>query len=91
MVPSTAADAEQADPGLRRLSVVIPNFNDGRFLAQAIDSALALDWPDVEVIVVDDGSTDDSRDLIERYGARASAATSSRIAASWRPATWASR
>lgn len=65
-----AADAGRADAGLRRLSVVIPNFNDGRFLAQAIDSELALGWPDVEVIVVDDGSTDDSRDVIERHGPR---------------------
>lgn len=70
MVSFTAADAERADAGLWRLSVVIPNFNYGRFLAQAIDSVLALDWPDVEVIVVDDGSTDDSRHVIERYGRR---------------------
>jgi glycosyltransferase involved in cell wall biosynthesis len=52
------------------VSVVIPNYNYDAFLGAAIDSALALDWPDVEVIVVDDGSTDNSRAVIERYGDR---------------------
>jgi glycosyltransferase involved in cell wall biosynthesis len=50
-----------------RLSIIINNFNYGRFISTAIDSALAVDWPDKEVIVVDDGSTNDSRDIIARY------------------------
>jgi glycosyltransferase involved in cell wall biosynthesis len=52
------------------LSVVITNWNYGRFVGQAIDSALGMDWPAVQVIVVDDGSTDDSRAVIGRYGQR---------------------
>ncbi|HZE92725.1 MAG TPA: glycosyltransferase family A protein [Rhizobacter sp.] len=52
------------------VSVVIPNYNYELFVAAAIDSALALDWPRVEVIVVDDGSTDGSRLAIDRYGER---------------------
>ena len=52
------------------ISVVIPNYNYGAFVGAAIDSALALDWPEVEVIVVDDGSTDDSRTVIARYADR---------------------
>jgi glycosyltransferase involved in cell wall biosynthesis len=52
------------------VSVVIPNFNYAEFLGDAIDSALGLDWPAVEVIVVDDGSTDHSRAVIEGYGPR---------------------
>jgi glycosyltransferase involved in cell wall biosynthesis len=55
------------------VSVVISSFNYDRFLAQAIDSALSQTWPAVEVIVVDDGSTDGSRAIIERYGARVQA------------------
>lgn len=54
-----------------RLSVVIANHNYGRFVGEAIESALAIDWPGVEVIVIDDGSTDESRAVIERYADRA--------------------
>ncbi|PXA96487.1 hypothetical protein DMC18_01345 [Caulobacter sp. D5] len=52
---------------LSKVSVVIPNYNYAEFVGAAIESALALDWPDVEVIVVDDGSTDHSKDVIGRY------------------------
>ncbi len=49
-------------------SIVIINFNYVLYLAEAIDSALSQTYSDVEVIVVDDGSTDESRSVIERYG-----------------------
>ncbi|MEP6876613.1 MAG: glycosyltransferase family A protein, partial [Burkholderiales bacterium] len=55
-----------------KISVIIPNFNYAAYVGPAIDSALSLDWPDLEVIVIDDGSTDDSRAVIEGYGARIS-------------------
>ena len=58
---------------IRGVSIVIPNYNYGRFIGEAIDSALAQTHPLVEVIVVDDGSTDDSRAVIERYGERVTA------------------
>ena len=51
-----------------KLSVLINNFNYARYLGMAIDSALAQDHPDFEVVVVDDGSTDDSREVIASYG-----------------------
>ncbi|GAB4082288.1 glycosyltransferase family 2 protein [Modestobacter muralis] len=50
-----------------RISVIIANYNYGRFVGKAIESALALDWDDMEIIVVDDGSTDDSREVIARF------------------------
>lgn len=53
-----------------KLSVIIPNYNYAAFVGKAIDSALAIDWPEVEVIVVDDGSTDNSRQVIEAFGDR---------------------
>jgi glycosyltransferase involved in cell wall biosynthesis len=52
------------------VSVVIPNFNYARFLGLAIDSALGQTHGNIEVIVVDDGSTDTSRTVIEAYGER---------------------
>ena len=50
-----------------RVSIVINNFNYARYLEQAIGSALSQTWENIEVIVVDDGSTDNSRKIIERY------------------------
>lgn len=55
------------------VSVVIPNYNYGQFVGAAIDSALALDWPHVQVVVVDDGSTDNSRHVIASFGDRVEA------------------
>jgi glycosyltransferase involved in cell wall biosynthesis len=52
------------------VSIVINNYNYGRYLRAAIDSALAQTYPHVEAIVVDDGSTDDSREIIESYDDR---------------------
>jgi glycosyltransferase involved in cell wall biosynthesis len=49
------------------VSVIIDNYNYGRFLGTAIDSALNQTYRNVEVIVVDDGSTDNSRDIITGY------------------------
>jgi glycosyltransferase involved in cell wall biosynthesis len=53
-----------------KVSIIINNYNYGRFLAAAIDSALAQSYPSVEVVVVDDGSADDSRATILSYGQR---------------------
>lgn len=49
------------------VSVVIPNYNYGRFLRDAIDSALNQTYKPHEVIVVDDGSTDESHDILGEY------------------------
>jgi glycosyltransferase involved in cell wall biosynthesis len=50
-----------------RVSIVIDNFNYERFVGRAIESALAQTYPQVEVVVVDDGSTDGSRRVIDCY------------------------
>ena len=50
------------------VSILIPCYNAERWVGQAIESALAQTWPNKEVIVVDDGSTDGSRPVIETFG-----------------------
>ncbi|MEA3116690.1 MAG: hypothetical protein QOG58_6489, partial [Caballeronia sp.] len=55
------------------VTIIICNYNYERFLADAIDSALAQDYAATRVVVIDDGSTDGSREVIGRFGARISA------------------
>jgi glycosyltransferase involved in cell wall biosynthesis len=50
------------------VSILINNYNYGRFLRPAIESALGQRYPLTEVVVVDDGSTDMSREIIASYG-----------------------
>jgi len=49
------------------VSIIINNYNYGHFLREAIESALNQTYPNIEVIVVDDGSTDNSREIIAEY------------------------
>lgn len=50
------------------VSVVIPGHNHARYLRQRVDSVLAQDYPNIEVILLDDCSTDDSADIMLSYG-----------------------
>jgi glycosyltransferase involved in cell wall biosynthesis len=65
--PAMARPASCIVPKRRTpVSVVVPCYNYGRFLPEAVESALAQPGIDVEVIIVDDCSTDDSREVAER-------------------------
>lgn len=52
------------------VSILINNYNYERFIVESIDSALSQDYPHTEVVVVDDGSTDNSRQIIASYNNR---------------------
>jgi glycosyltransferase involved in cell wall biosynthesis len=50
------------------VSVIIPAYNSARYLRDAVDSVLAQTFKDLEVLVIDDGSTDDTESVMRRYG-----------------------
>lgn len=52
------------------VSIVMPSFNQGEFIAEAIDSVLSQDYPRIEFVVMDGGSTDSTLDLLRGYGDR---------------------
>jgi glycosyltransferase involved in cell wall biosynthesis len=60
MKPTAGASAEG-------ISVVIPAFNAEAFLADTINSVLAQNWPTLEIVVVDDGSTDETQAIVKQY------------------------
>jgi GT2 family glycosyltransferase len=70
-VSGTLADGPRAGSAeWPRCSVVICSYNGARTIAEALTAATALDYPDFEVIVVDDGSTDATAEIARSYGAR---------------------
>ncbi len=61
---------DQLEQGVVAVDIVVNNFNYGRYVAAAIDSALAQSHPHVTVIAVDDGSTDGSHEILREYSGR---------------------
>ena len=65
-----AAVAVLDRPGALSVSIVVVSYNYAVYLAEAVESALAQTYPCTEVVVVDDGSTDASREILRAFGDR---------------------
>lgn len=52
---------------MSEISVIIPLYNKGKYIARALDSVFTQTYQDFEAIVVDDGSTDDGPDIVRKY------------------------
>jgi glycosyltransferase involved in cell wall biosynthesis len=57
-------------PELPRVTLITPSYNSGEYLAAAIESVLGQDYPNIDYLVMDGGSTDGTVDLLKTYGPR---------------------
>jgi glycosyltransferase involved in cell wall biosynthesis len=54
----------------QKVSVIIPNYNYARFVGEAIESVISQTYPNIEIIVVNNGSTDNSLEILKEFGDR---------------------
>ena len=64
---ATSFSHDIRDPNVPRVTAIIIVFNGETYIAEAIDSVLAQEFSDWELLVVDDGSTDRTRDIVQSY------------------------
>lgn len=51
-----------------KFSIIIPSYNQGKFITQTIDSILSQSYKNIEILVIDGGSTDETIDILKTYG-----------------------
>jgi glycosyltransferase involved in cell wall biosynthesis len=59
---------QKKDPNLPTLSVVTPAYNQAEYLRDTVESVLSQDYPNIEYVVLDDGSTDETPNILAEYG-----------------------
>src|ERR1700733_4133342 len=60
------------DSRMPLLTVITPTYNRAEFLDETIESVLSENFPDLEFLVIDDGSTDNTSSVVEKYGPKIS-------------------
>ncbi len=69
-MPENSSSAGSPAPRPPKISVLIPTYNYARYLPEAIESVLEQDFQDYELLIADDCSTDESREVIRRYAGK---------------------
>lgn len=60
-------DNNQYINNLPKVSIIVANFNNGQFLNQCLNSINRQDYEKIEIVIIDDGSTDDSSKIIDKF------------------------
>jgi glycosyltransferase involved in cell wall biosynthesis len=63
-------NSEMLQEQLPRISIITPSYNQGSFIRETIESVLTQNYPNLEYIIVDGGSTDETRDVIQKFESR---------------------